>query len=252
MSELLTTKDLQSILQVDRTTIYRMADAGRLPGLKVGNQWRFQREKIEAWLQGQQSGPAALQLRHSGDIAGVGGLFPLECVQLMQDTFADALGVMIQVIDLEGQPITQPSNPGGLVAAVLASSWARQRCLDLWMSMAQGPALAPRFVESPLGLLCARGLIRVGSEIKAILVMGSLAPQDWPPHEQKVEAIARDLGISRQLIDQHIDEVHRLPAAGEAGILPFVQRIADVFAHIAAERLQLRDRLQQIAEISRL
>lgn len=252
MSELLTTKDLQAILQVDRTTIYRMADAGRLPGLKVGNQWRFQREQIEAWLQGQQQGHGGLQLRNGGEIAGVGGLFPLECVQLMQDTFADALGVMIQVIDLEGQPITQPSNPGGLATAVLASSRARQRCFDLWMSMAHGPALVPRFVESPLGLLCARGLIRVGNEIKAILVVGGIAPPDWPPHEQKVEAIARDLGVGRELIDQHIYEVHRLSPAGEASILLFVQRIADVFAHIAAERMQLHERLQRIAEISRL
>lgn len=252
MAELLTTKELQAILQVDRTTIYRMADAGRLPGIKVGNQWRFRRDQIEAWLQGQQGVGNGKQRAADKAIGDVGSLFPLECVQIMQDTFADALGVMIQVIDLEGQPITEPSNAGGLLTAVLASARARQRCFEMWMRLAQGPALAPRFVESPLGLLCAQGLIRVGSEIKAILVVGGIAPQDWPPDAQKIEAIATELAVSQQLFRQHVDEVHWLSPEDQADVLPFVQRIADVYAHVAAERLQLCDRLQRIAEISRL
>lgn len=252
MSELLTTKELQVILQVDRTTIYRMADAGRLPGIKVGNQWRFDRQQIEAWLHGQQNGLDAKQPNDSAATGSVGSLFPLECVQIMQDTFADALGVMIQVIDLEGHPITEPSNAGGLLTAVLVSAHARQRCFEMWMRLAHGPALAPRFVESPLGLLCARGLIRVGSDIKAILVVGGIAPHDWPPTVQKIEAMATELAVSQHLFQEHIDEVHWLPVDRQADVLPFVQRIADVFAHVAAERMQLCDRLQRIAEISRL
>lgn len=43
ISELLTTKELQDVLHVDRTTIYRMAESGRIPAVKVGNQWRFPR-----------------------------------------------------------------------------------------------------------------------------------------------------------------------------------------------------------------
>jgi hypothetical protein len=95
-------------------------------------------------------------------------------------------------------------------------------------------------------------LIRVGSEIKAILVVGGIAPQVWPPLDHKVEAIAAELAVSPQLIYEHVDDVHRLSPARQADVLPFVQRIADVFAHVAAERLQLCDRLQRIAEISRL
>ena len=37
-SEFLTTRQLQEILHVDRTTIYRMADDGRVPAVKVGSQ----------------------------------------------------------------------------------------------------------------------------------------------------------------------------------------------------------------------
>ncbi len=50
MTDLLTTKELQAILHVDRTTIYRMAESGRLPAVKVGDQWRFPRQQIDGWL----------------------------------------------------------------------------------------------------------------------------------------------------------------------------------------------------------
>jgi excisionase family DNA binding protein len=51
VDDLLTTRRLQELLRVDRITIYRMLNDGRLRGFKVGGQWRFSRRKIEAWLE---------------------------------------------------------------------------------------------------------------------------------------------------------------------------------------------------------
>ena len=50
MAGYLTTRQIQEILQVDRTTIYRMADSGRIPAVKIGNQWRFPQVEVENWL----------------------------------------------------------------------------------------------------------------------------------------------------------------------------------------------------------
>ena len=55
--DLLTTRQLQELLQVDRVTIYRMLSDGRLTGFKVGGQWRFSRHEIEKWLQEQRATP---------------------------------------------------------------------------------------------------------------------------------------------------------------------------------------------------
>ena len=38
---------------VNPTTVYRLAQKGRLPGFKVGNQWRFAQEMLEAWVADQ-------------------------------------------------------------------------------------------------------------------------------------------------------------------------------------------------------
>ncbi len=41
MEDLLTTREVQELLKVDRITIYRMLQDGRLHGMKIGQQWRF-------------------------------------------------------------------------------------------------------------------------------------------------------------------------------------------------------------------
>ncbi len=260
MAELLTTKQLQEILQVDRTTIYRMAESGRIPAIKVGNQWRFPRQHIEAWLWQQQPQASAavtpitegVDTIREGPEHALQHIFPLECVQLIQDTYAELLDVMMVITDLEGNMITHPSNAAGLFTATEASPNAHQRCLEHWISMAGDPRLQPGFQRSHLGLLCARGLIRVGNEIKAMLVVGGIAPDDWPPDDQKIQEIADFLQIDPIIIKEHVHEVHYADQKRMQTILPFVQRMADVFSFIATDRSKLLHRLEKIAELARL
>ena len=253
MANYLTTRQLQEILQVDRTTIYRMADSGRVPAVKVGNQWRFPRDEVDSWLRSQNgrplSGPESMP---EGIAATLREILPLACVQLIQDTFADAFAVMILVTDLEGEPVTRPSNPCGLFAAAEASPVAQQRCMQLWADLARDPSLQPAFIESHLGLLCARGLIRVGSELKAMLVVGGIAPGVWPPDAERMQRIAEDLDLPLELVEAHADEVHRLDADEQQRVLTFVQRMADIVSHIIRERNQFYVTMQSIAELTKI
>jgi len=50
VAELLTTKQLQDLLQIDRTTVYRVLKDGRLTGVKVDSRRRFDRSQVEAIL----------------------------------------------------------------------------------------------------------------------------------------------------------------------------------------------------------
>ncbi len=257
MADLLTTKQLQDILQVDRTTIYRMADSGRIPAIKVGNQWRFPSQQIETWLQRQSSTLAPVNSAASSgglepSAVEIRQLFPVDCIQLIQDSFADILNVMILVTDMDGNLITEPSNACGFFLAAEESPEARKRCLENWVRMAHEPALTPRFVKSHLGLLCARGLIPVDGEIKAMLVLGGIAPKQWPPTAQELLGIAEDLSLDVRELEKHIDEVHVLSSQQQARVLPFVQRVADILAHIANERNELFQRLNRIAEITKM
>ena len=35
---------------VNVTTVYRLAQQGKLPAFKVGNQWRFSQARLEEWV----------------------------------------------------------------------------------------------------------------------------------------------------------------------------------------------------------
>ncbi|MCC9078030.1 PocR ligand-binding domain-containing protein [Litorilinea aerophila] len=253
MTDFLTARELQAMLKVDRSTIYRMADRGELPAVRVGNQWRFPRRQVEQWLHGQEPGATAGKDGNGpSSRQEVRRLLPLACVQQLVDAFADILGVMILVTDLEGHPITRPSNPCGLFLAAEASPVAHRRCLALWAEMAQTPSLQPTWVEGHLGLLCARAFVRVGSELCAMVVAGGIAPAHWPPDEATLARIAADLALTPEQLRVHLEEVHHLTPEAQERLLPYVQRIADVVAHIVTERQALFRKLQDIAQLSRL
>jgi excisionase family DNA binding protein len=47
---LLTTEQVARYLKVDKFTVYRLAKQRRIPAFKVGNQWRYKKKLIDAWL----------------------------------------------------------------------------------------------------------------------------------------------------------------------------------------------------------
>ena len=48
--EILTPAQLATLLQVDEEAVVELAEKRELPGRKVGEEWRFSREAILAWL----------------------------------------------------------------------------------------------------------------------------------------------------------------------------------------------------------
>jgi excisionase family DNA binding protein len=50
----MTVKDVADYLQLSTDQIYRLAQQGRIPVSKVGNLWRFKRERIDQWMEGQE------------------------------------------------------------------------------------------------------------------------------------------------------------------------------------------------------
>ena len=46
----LTITELSTYLKVSKSTLYKLAQEGKVPGQKVGRHWRFHREVIDQWL----------------------------------------------------------------------------------------------------------------------------------------------------------------------------------------------------------
>jgi excisionase family DNA binding protein len=48
--KLLTAEQVASYLKIDKFTVYRLVTQKKIPAFKVGNQWRFKKKMIDAWL----------------------------------------------------------------------------------------------------------------------------------------------------------------------------------------------------------
>jgi excisionase family DNA binding protein len=252
MADLLTTRQLQDLLQVDRTTIYRMVEGGQLPAVRVGKQWRFHREDLERWLR-NSAAPGVVSIP-SEPVASpaLAELLPLESTQLIQDAFADALGVTLLITDMDGRPVTQPSNPCGLFEAVMQDRDAVAHCVADWGRMAGMITLEPRFAPNELGVLCARAMIRHGRELMGMVFAGGIAPDPWPPPPAQQDQIAERMGLDPLYLASHMPEVHHLDIAARQLALDFVQRIADIVSHLLEDRSDLTTRLQAIASLTSL
>jgi len=64
MSErLLTAAEVAELLALPESWVREATREGRLPHLALGRYRRYSREAIEAWLEGQQAGPAQSRIR---------------------------------------------------------------------------------------------------------------------------------------------------------------------------------------------
>jgi len=50
LGEFMTVEDVAEMLRINKSTVYRMAKAGRIPATRVGRQWRFRLSALEEFL----------------------------------------------------------------------------------------------------------------------------------------------------------------------------------------------------------
>ena len=151
----------------------------------------------------------------SGDSTALRELLPATCSQLIQDAFADILGVMMVITDMQGQPVTEISNPCGFYTALARGQDAVAQCVHSWQQMAASPAMEPKFYTSEMGLLCARGLIRAGSTLKGMVVIGGIAPEAWPPSPEQLACLAATFSLSTGDVVANAGAVFRLDKAAQ-------------------------------------
>ena len=223
----LTARDVQELIRVDRSTIYRMAESGRLPAIKVGRQWRFPTDAIHEWL-----GTSHIQAHGSP---------PPSSTQDIADLFAELYGVMVIVTDIAGNPLTSVSNPCGYFTAVSGEAAALERCVTEWKALGDQYDFEARLRPSHLGFLCTRAFIRVGNELAGMVISGGIAPEDWPPSAAEIEAIAIESHVPVTTVERSIEDVHRLSPADQERLLIGIPILAKHLSRIATDQQRPSD-----------
>lgn len=264
---LLTTRQLQDLLRIDRTTVYRMLADGRLQGFKVGGTWRFRRSAIDDWLQRQQAGtglPEARATSYEPEDAPEG--LPLSCVQAIQDIFAEALGLASVATTPDGLPLTGISNSCDFCSLILNTEPGKTRCVSSWRAAAKeieseagrGDALStlrsPRIATCHAGLSYLWSPIVVEGRLLAITHAGQFLdrPPDRKQWAARLEEIAAATDLGVQQLEGPLARVPIIAPQLKQRLPSLVQRVTATFAEVGQERLGLLRRLHRIAEITQL
>ena len=250
MDTLLTARQLQELLQIDRVTIYRMLKDGRLHGFKVGGQWRFSRAEIEAWIRERQAdlGVAESPVIAASEPIPPAQALPLSCVETIQDVFAEAMGVGAVTVAMDGTPLTPISNSCAFCTLVQATKAGRKRCTDSWQALVKGG------VVCHAGLRCTGGQIEVREEAVALFCAGQFLeePAGNGGAADRLAALAKATDLDVGTLRQAWRQVPVLDEGQSQKLSHLVQRVARTFSEIGEERLELLGRLRRIAEITEL
>lgn len=163
IQRLLSARQVQDILHIDRSTVYRMAEDGRLPAIRVGKQWRFPADEIYGLV-------TALP-----PVINTSPMDPTVATAAA-DVAADLLGVMVVVTDMEGHPITPIANPCPWMQEHRDDPEVLQTCIAEWHRMADDHSFDPSFHEGQLGFECARAFVRSGRELVGMVLAGGVNP----------------------------------------------------------------------------
>jgi excisionase family DNA binding protein len=239
---LLTVRQLQERLQVDRITIYRMLANGRLNGVKVGGQWRFREEDVLHLVSPSPAPP--------GGFPGPQPTLPLPCLQAMQELFSEAAGVAAVVVDLQGEPLTEFNNDCAFCRLVLSSEVGRQRCVRSWAGLADGMHNAARLHRCHAGLLYACTTIHVDSQPLAAVVGGQRLSDSDPGEGPRLPELAKATGLSPQELQEAYRSIPRLGQADLDKMLHLLSILGVAACRIGSERQRLVAKLDRIAEIT--
>ena len=55
---ILTLEQAAEMLQLSARTVQRMVSKGKMPGRRIGGQWRFDRDQLREWVRGAEVEPA--------------------------------------------------------------------------------------------------------------------------------------------------------------------------------------------------
>jgi excisionase family DNA binding protein len=250
MTTFLTTQDVQELLHVDKSTVYRMAEDGRLPGVKVGRQWRFPADRIAEQL-GVPDTPAPLP-QHAGQSAPhLTDLLDAETVRTVAELLAELYGLMAVVTDMDGDPLTPVVNPCGFYTAIAEQPAAAELCVTEWRAFARQPLMSPRFTPSHLGFHCARTFAWAGTQPVGMLLIGGVTPPDWPPPADFVARIAAAIAVPPADLEAVVDQTFDVPIDRQRWMLRTLPQVGDLVTQLLTAQRRVVSKLDAIADLAR-
>ena len=246
MAKYLTTKQVQELLKIDRVTVYRMVNDGRLKGVKFGNQWRFSQEEVDRILGNQQARTEAPEAEETLSD------FPVDCVQKLQEVFAGIIGIGAVTVSLEGEPLTEVYYANPFCKLIMSSPKGCEACKASWRRIALRSNGEPPYMVCHAGLSYTRGVIHMNDRPVAILIAGQfyLKPPDREKEARRLENLAYTYQIPLEALKEAASKIPVLKRSQQELIQEWAPKVAMTVQSMLCERSDLMNRLQRIASLS--
>ena len=246
METLLTTRQVQGLLKVNRITIYRMLQDGRLKGSKIGQQWRFSTRDVEELLKSPQPAKDAPWVERDSE-------FPAHCMQTIQDVVSDLGHVSVITIDFKGQAVTEMSNSCEFCALMRSSSTGAEACRQSWEEVISDPSQWGK-VACHAGLHFTPRFIHDDGKPAALLMAGHcrFEPYSIQHDVETIRELAQKHGLSEGELFRTAQRIPVLDDGQRIYVDVWLSKVADAFESILDERARFMERLQRITELSQM
>ena len=248
MDDFLTTREVLDILKVDRITVYRMLQDGRIRGQKVGQQWRFPRKEVERLTGG------ALPASEPDQPAADANSFPTHCVQTIQELFSEVGRVSALVIDHEGAPLTQVSHPCRFCQVMLQSPSGQAACRASWKEFARASSAGSRYFSCHAGIQYVSAPILDNEKTFGYFLAGEFywhAP-NLEEQTDRAQHLAANLNIPGETLAQAAQSIPVIETELHTRVETWPAAAAQAVQTILQERLGFMMRFQQIANLIKI
>lgn len=244
MKDLLSAKQVITLLKIDRTTLYRMLREERIKGVKIGSQWRFQKTEIDELLL-----PQTVQ-----DVQASRDILPLHCVQPIQEVFSDMIQVAAITTDINGIPLSKPSNSSKFCELILSSKKGNVECSKCWKEIEFGNEGETSFAECHAGLNYAGAHIMLDGKKIAKIITGQFYNKrpDEADEAKRIKRLAKAYGLNEAKLMNAAREIVIIDNRIAQFLGKWLQKVAKTFSTLGYERRELMNRLKSIAEMSKL
>lgn len=249
MENFLTVRQVQDLLKVDRITVYRMLNDGRLKGIKIGQQWRFPQAEMDRFLGSEDT----TQVSSSTNASFIDASFPTHCIQTIQNLFAEISGIGAVVVDLHGNNLTTFSRSCKFCTLMMTSPSGRAACQSCWKGAAEKSTTQNQFTCHAGMQFLAAPIHDQGIQIGALITgLFYLRQPDRQVEQTRIQQLAHQ---------HHIDEAQLLAAAEDIQVIPdqmrsqveqWPQHTVNAMHSILNERSGFLNRLQKIANLTQV
>ena len=242
MEPYLTTKQVQDLLKVDRITVYRMLQDGRLQGVKIGNQWRFSRQEVERMLSG---------VTFISDIKSESS-FPTHCIQTIQDLFSSVSRFTALVVGQDGSAITSISNSCRFCQVVQSSHSGRAACEASWKSAQQQGSEKQKFFTCHAGLNYFGVKIENKNKTEGMFLSGHfyISKPDKNEEANRIQFLAKTYQVNEEKLLEAAESIPVLSREQQDQLTFQPAAAVKAIESILAERNSFLDRLQKIADLT--